>query len=85
MEKSTAAPCLKKLFIQLNTSLPASAAAERLFSCCGLTEQLRTRLNDKRFKAMVMLKVNKHIILYVMFCVTCYIYIAYSNTTENVF
>ena len=62
MENIAGAPCLKKLFIQLNTPLPASAAAERLFSCCGLTmNSRRTRLNDELFEDLVMLKVNKHI------------------------
>ena len=32
MENTTTAPCLKKLFIRLKTPLPASEAAERLFS-----------------------------------------------------
>jgi hypothetical protein len=62
MENITAASCLKKLFIQLNTPLSASAAAEHLFSCCGPTmNSERTRLNDKLFEDVVMLKVNKHI------------------------
>ena len=30
-------PELKELYVQLNKPLPASAAAERLFSCAGLT------------------------------------------------
>jgi hypothetical protein len=80
MENITAAPCLKKLFIQLNTPLPASAAAERLFSCCGLTmNSRRTRLNDELFEDLVMLKVNKH--KYDDY-VTCYIYISLHTRTR---
>ena len=53
---------LKKIFIQLNTPLPASAAVERLFSCTGLTlSSRRTRMSDKLFEDLVMLKVNKHL------------------------
>lgn len=52
---------LKKAFIQLNTPLPASAAVERLFSCAGLTlNSRRTRLSDKMFEDLVMLKINKN-------------------------
>ena len=60
MENITAAPCLKKLFIQLNTPVPASAVAGRLFSCCALTmSSRRTRLNDKLFEDLVMLTAKK--------------------------
>ena len=42
---------VKKLFIQLNISLPASVAADGLFSCCGLTmNSRRTRLHDELLK-----------------------------------
>ena len=55
-----ASPVLKKLFIQLNTPLPASAAAERLFSYAGLTmSSRRTRMSNELFENLVMLKVNK--------------------------
>jgi len=43
--------------IRLNTSLPASAACERLFSCAGLTmNSHRTRISDKLFEQLVLLK-----------------------------
>jgi len=52
-------PELKELFIRLNTPLPASAASERLFSCAGLTmNSQRTRMSDKLFEDLVMLKTN---------------------------
>lgn len=57
-------PVLKKLFIQLNTPLPASAAAERLFSYAGLTmSSRRTRMSNELFENLVMLKVNKDLSL----------------------
>jgi len=51
---------LKELFIHLNTPLPASAASEHLFSCAGLTmSNRRTRMSDKLFEELVLLKQNK--------------------------
>ena len=51
-------PVLNKLFIQLNTPLPASAAAERLFSCADLTmSSRRIRMSIELFDNLVMLKV----------------------------
>ena len=58
----TSSPALKKLFIQLNTSLPASAAAERLFSCASLTmNSRRTRMSETLFEELVVLKANNHL------------------------
>jgi hypothetical protein len=55
-------PELKELYIQLNTPLPASAAAERLFSCAGLTmTNKRTRMSDILFENLVFLKCNQHL------------------------
>ena len=49
-------PALKALFIRLNTPLPASAAAERLFSCAGLTmSSHRTSLSDQLFENLILL------------------------------
>jgi len=81
MENITGAPCLKKLFIQLNTPLPASAAAEHLLSCCGLTmNSRRTRLNDELFEDLVMLRVNK------LMCNAIYdVAYSVSNTAETYF
>ena len=46
--------------IRLNTSLPASAVCERLFSCVGLTTNgHRTRMSEKLFEQLVLLKANK--------------------------
>ena len=52
---------LMTLFIRLNTSVPASAACERLFSCAGLTmNSHRTRMSDKLlFEQLVLWKANK--------------------------
>ena len=54
-------PQLKTLFVRQNTSLPSSAACERLFSGAGLTmNSHRTRMSDKLlFEQLVLLKVNK--------------------------
>jgi len=53
-------PALKLLFVRLNTPLPASAAAERMFSCAGLTKtSRRTSMSDSLFENLVMLKKNK--------------------------
>jgi len=53
-------PALKRLFVQLNTLLPASTAAERMFSCAGLTKTAhRTALSDRLFEDLVLLKKNK--------------------------
>ena len=53
-------PAIKRLFVQLKTTLPASAAAERMFSCAGLTKTAhRTALSDRLFEDLVLLKKNK--------------------------
>jgi len=53
----TAWPPLKVLFLRLNTPLPA---AERLFSCAGLTmNSRRTAMSDSLFEDLVLLKKNK--------------------------
>ena len=52
-------PALKALFIRLNTPLPASTAAEQLFSCAGLTmSSHHTSLSDELFENLVLLKKN---------------------------
>jgi len=53
-------PTLKRLFVQLNTPLPASAAAERMFSCAGLTKTChRVSMCDSLFEHLVLLKKKK--------------------------
>jgi len=53
-------PVLNKLFVRLNTPLPASAASERLFSCAGIVmNSRRTRMSDALFEELVLLKQNK--------------------------
>jgi len=55
-------PELKRLFIRLNTPLPSSAAAERLFSCAGVTmNSNRTAMPDNLFEQLVLLKKNKSV------------------------
>ena len=52
-------PELKDIFIKLNTPIPSSASAERLFSCAGLVmTSKRTRMTDKLFENLVFLKMN---------------------------
>jgi len=52
-------PALKELFVRLNTPLPASAAAERLLSCDGVTmNSRRTAMTDELFEQLVLLKKN---------------------------
>jgi len=59
-ESIAAWPTLKRLFVRLNTPLPASAAAERMFSCAGLTKTSRqVSMFDNLFENIVMLKKNK--------------------------
>ena len=49
-------PYIRKLFIQLNTGLPSSAAVERLFSLGGrVLTPMRTQLSDQRFESLVFL------------------------------
>lgn len=51
--------CLRKLFRKLNTPLPSSAGAERLFSLAGrIYSPLRSSLTDKNFEMLVFLKSN---------------------------
>jgi len=52
-------PLIKRLFIKLNTMLPSSATAERLFSLGGLVfGQNRHSYTDNNFEAKVLLKFN---------------------------
>ena len=53
-------PHIRKLYIQLNTSLPASAAVERLFSLGGrVFAPLRANLSSEHFEMMVFLRASK--------------------------
>lgn len=53
-------PAVCKLSLKLNTSLPASAACERLFSTAGLIfSPWRARLDAKKFENQLLLKRNK--------------------------
>lgn len=53
-------PAVCKLSLKLNTSLPASAACERLFSTAGLIfTPRRARLDAKNFENQLLLKRNK--------------------------
>jgi len=53
-------PHIRKLYIQLNTGLPASAAVERLFSLGGrVFAPLRANLSSEHFEMMVFLRASK--------------------------
>jgi hypothetical protein len=53
-------PIVKKLYLQLNTGLPASAAVERLFSLGGrVFTPLRSRLSNNHFEMMMFLRAAK--------------------------
>ena len=53
-------PKLQKLFIELNTPLPASTACERLFSCAGLIfRPHRCSVKDDNFENSLLVKLNK--------------------------
>jgi hypothetical protein len=52
-------PAVQAAFVRYNTSLPSSAAVERLFSCAGLiASSRRNRLNDLTFEKLLLLKSN---------------------------
>ncbi len=56
-------PNIKKLYLQYNTGLPASAACERLFSLgARVLTPTRSLLSDKNFETLVFLKANKPVI-----------------------
>ena len=53
-------PNIRKLYISLNTGLPASAAVERLFSLGGrVFSPLRARLSSNHFEMMMFLRSAK--------------------------
>jgi len=53
-------PRIKHLYVELNTSLPASAAVERLFSLGGkVFSPLRTRMSSKHFEMLVFMRSAK--------------------------
>ena len=52
-------PKVRKLFLQLNTTLPSSASVERLFSAGGLIHvPWRNKLGDLLFEKLLMVKVK---------------------------
>ena len=52
-------PKIKAVFMKTNTTLPSSAAVERLFSCAGLIlTPIRARVTDANFEAKVLIKYN---------------------------
>jgi len=59
-----ASPALKARFLRLNTPLPASATAEQMFSCAGLTmNSLHTTMTDDLFEDLVLLKKNRILLI----------------------
>ena len=60
----SAYPLLRKLFVKLNTALPASAACERLFSRAGLiVTPKRARIRDANFEQQLLLKLNARFVV----------------------
>ena len=54
-------PVLAKVFVRLNTPLPASAACERLFSAAGrIFTSSRARIGAVSFENQLLLKLNGH-------------------------
>ncbi|ODM88423.1 hypothetical protein Ocin01_18259 [Orchesella cincta] len=55
----TAYPTVKSMSVKLNTPLPSSAPAERLFSYAGMVlRPKRSSLSDELFEQLVLLKLN---------------------------
>jgi hypothetical protein len=55
-----AQPMLKKVFIDLNTALPASAACERMFSVAGrVFAPNRSTMSDDHFEQQLLLRLNR--------------------------
>jgi hypothetical protein len=53
---------IKKLFLELNSALPASAACERLFSVAGrIFVPNRSRITDEHFEQPLLLRVNRNV------------------------
>ena len=56
---------IKDLFIKFNTSIPSSAAVERLFSTGkDVLKPKRSHLTDKHFKMLLFLRKNKSLIFH---------------------
>jgi hypothetical protein len=54
-------PFLVKLFVQYNTTIPSSAAVERIFSTGkDILKPKRASLSDKNFERLMFLKGNDH-------------------------
>ena len=54
-------PVLVKLFVQYNTTIPSSAAVERIFSTGkDILKPKRASLSDKNFERLMFLKENDH-------------------------
>jgi hypothetical protein len=54
-------PVLVKLFVQYNTTIPSSAAVERIFSTGkDILKPKRASLSDKNFERLMFLKGNDH-------------------------
>ena len=53
-------PTVRKMFIELNTGLPSSAAVERLFSLGGrVFTPLRTSMSSYNFEMLMFLRMSK--------------------------
>ena len=60
----SAYPLLCKLFVKLNTALPANAACERLFSRAGfIFTPKRARIRDANFEQQLLLKLNAQFVV----------------------